>query len=339
MKKKIFSVLRFTVFLGIGVFFIWLFLKNLTSTEKQEILHSLRNANYLWIAIAFVIGVLSHYIRAVRWKMLLVPLGYNPRKANVVFSVFIGYLANMVLPRLGEVSRCGVLTRYEKIPFNKGFGTVITERGIDMIMFFLIFFFNTIFQASKLYSYIQQKVYQPFSAKFSQVADFSGSIKIIILSGLILFVVLFFLFRKKIIYSRFYTRVKTMLLGFLEGIKSLMSIKKPWLFVFYSLLIWFCYLMMSFLVFFAMPGTQNLGLDAGISVLVFGSIGIMLVQGGIGIYPAIVAETLFIYGIPEVSGYAMGWLIWISQTITILIIGSLSTILLPIYNKHTYGKN
>ncbi|MCK9617401.1 MAG: flippase-like domain-containing protein [Lentimicrobiaceae bacterium] len=339
MKKKFFSILRFTFFLGIGIFFIWLFLRNLTSTEKHEIIYSLKNANYFWIIIVVFIGIFSHYIRAIRWRMLLEPLGYQPRKANVFFSVFIGYLANMVLPRLGEVSRCGVLTRYEKIPFNKGFGTVITERAVDMVVFFLIFFVNTIFQASRLYSYIEQKVYQPFSVKFNHAADFSGSIKIIIFSGLILLVVLFFLFRKKIIYSRFYTKIKTMLLGFLEGIKSLMGIKKPRLFIFYSLLIWFCYLLMSFLVFFAMPATKQLGLDAGISVLIFGTIGIMLVQGGIGIYPAIVAETLFIYGIPEVSGYAMGWLIWISQTITILIIGPLSTILLPIYNKHSYGKN
>ena len=339
MKKKIISVLRFSLFLSIGIFFIWLFLRNLTPEQKHEIIISLGKANYWWIVAAIVPGILSHVVRAVRWKMLLEPLGYQPKTTNIIFSVFIGYLANLALPRLGEVSRCGILTKYEKIPFNKSFGTVITERTIDMLFFILLFFINLAFQLTKLYSYIEQKVYLPLSQKFNYKIDFTGSLTYLVLAVIIILVLLFWIFRKQIIYSKIYLKIRNLILGLLEGMKSLLKIKKPFLFITYTLIIWFLYLMMAYVVFFAMPQTSSLGLDAGFAILIFGSIGIMVVQGGIGIYPAIVAETLFIYSIPETTGYAMGWLIWLSQNVIIVIFGVASTLLLPIYNKNDYGKD
>ena len=128
-------------------------------------------------------------------------------------------------------------------------------------------------------------------------------------------------------------------MGFFEGMQSLVKIKKLWLFIFYSLAIWGLYLMMAYFVFFSMPETAGLGIDAGLATLVFGTIGIMLVQGGIGIYPVIVAETLLLYSVESTKGYALGWLIWSSQTITIILLGSVSLILLPLLNKKTAHAN
>jgi uncharacterized protein (TIRG00374 family) len=280
-----------------------------------------------------VLGVISHFSRTLRWKMLLEPMGYKPRIWNVFFSVFIGYLANLALPRLGEVSRCGVLTRYEKIPFNKSFGTVLTERAIDLFIFILLFFVNIFFQRAKLYGYIESQVYEPLAAKFTPGVDFAGTITWILLGSVVGLVSLFFIFREAIILSKPYQKITSLIKGLWEGIYSVTKLRSPLLFLFYSLFIWFMYLMMAWVVFLSLPQTATLGLDAGLSVLMFATIGIIIVQGGIGIYPAIVAGTLLVYGIPKTTGYAMGWLIWSAQTAMMIVAGSVSLLLLPLFNK------
>lgn len=338
MKKKFGNILRFSFFLGLGLFFIWLFMRNLSAEQKHEIFESLKIANYWWIVVAIVLGILSHISRAMRWKILMEPLGYTPRTSNVFMAVMIGYLANLALPRLGEVSRCGILTRYEKIPFNKSFGTVITERAFDMLSFILLFFLLVVTLSGKLHFYIEEKIYAPLQNKFHFNSDPDFSL-ILILTAIaaaviIVTVIIYKKFRHTAIYQKFYN----LLHGLLEGIRSLTRIKKPFQFIAHTLFIWLMYLLMAYVVFFSLEDTSNLGLDAGLAVLVFGSIGIMIVQGGIGIYPAIVAETLFIYAIASTTGYALGWLIWASQTVMILIAGVFSLLLLPLFNKTTYDK-
>jgi glycosyltransferase 2 family protein len=333
LKNKVSTIVRFFLFLGIGIFFIWLFMRNLSPAQKKEIIHSMGQANYAWIALAIVLGIMSHFLRSIRWKMLIEPMGYKPSTSNVFFAVMIGYLANLALPRLGEVSRCGILTRYEKIPFNKSFGTVIAERTIDMILFLLLFFANLFIQSERLYVYVQTRIYAPLEAKFNYTIDFTGYLTYAVIALALLFLLIFILLWKKIKRSAFFIKIKNLIFGFLEGIKSVYKVRRPFLFAFYSLAIWTLYLLMAYLVFFSLPKTSGLGLDAGLAVLIFGSIGIMLVQGGIGIYPAIVAETLILYSITNTTGYAMGWLIWSSQTLTLIIMGVLSLILLPIFNR------
>lgn len=338
MKKNLKNIIRFLFFLGIGIFFIWLFMRNLSPEQKKEIFASFRYANYSWIILAFVLGIMSHLTRALRWKILLEPLGYKPRLSNVFMAVMTGYIANLALPRLGEVSRCGVLTQYEKIPFAKSFGTVITERVIDMISFLLLFLLMIFTLSGKIHSYIEQKIYAPLQQKFN--FDFSGGsyftwlVIILLIGGAVTTYLVFKKFRHK----PFIKKIYNLFAGFLEGIRSLTRMKRPMLFIFYSVAIWVLYLLMAWVVFFSFEETYGLGLDAGLAVLVFGSIGIMIVQGGIGIYPAIVAETLFLWGIPEVKGYAMGWLIWGSQTLMIVVAGIFSLILLPVLNKKSDDK-
>lgn len=333
MKSKLLPVARFTLFFAIGIFFIWLFLRTLTSEQKTEILKSFAGANYWWIALAIVLGILSHYLRALRWKMMIEPMGYHPSKRNTFFAVMIGYLANLALPRLGEVSRCTILTRYEDVPFTKSFGTVITERVLDVAVFFFLFFLNLILQFGRLSAFINEKIYKPLEAKLNLSVHLNGSLSLIALGVIIVFGVLFLVFRKRIIRNKLYIKIKDMVMGFVEGMKSLIKVKRIWLFVLYTLSIWTLYLVMAYFVFFSLPETAHLGLDAGLAALVFGTIGIMLVQGGIGIYPAIVAETLALYAVDPTKGYALGWLIWSSQTITIILLGIISLIILPILSK------
>lgn len=339
MKNKISTIARFLFFLGIGMFFIWLFMRSLSHDQKEEILLSFRDANYVWIGFALLLGILSHFLRSLRWKMLMEPMGYIPRNSNVFFAVMIGYLANLALPRLGEVSRCGILTRYENIPFTKSFGTVIAERAVDMLIFFILFFTTVYIQSDRLSSYLQARVYDPLAARFNYTIDFSAFFIFasigIVLALIITSVIIWRMMRR----SELFQKIRAQLLGFLEGIKSLYSIRQPFLFIFYSLGIWLLYLLMAYFVFYSLPETALLGLDAGLGVLIFGSVGIMVVQGGIGIYPAIVAETLILYSISKTTGYAMGWLIWSSQTLTVICLGILSLILLPLLNKNINVKS
>lgn len=333
MKKTLSNIARFVFFAGLGVFFIWLFLHKLTGEQKIEILQSFRNANYFWLVVAIVLGVLSHYQRSVRWRMLIEPLGYKPKAGNTFYAVMIGYLANLALPRLGEVSRCTVLARYENVPFNKGFGTVITERAIDILIFLLLFIVNLVLQYNHLYEYINKKIFVPVQEKMSLSFSLGNTLLIIVIAGVVLMLLLYLLLRSKLMNNKIFLKIRHLIDGFFLGLKSLMLIRKPWLFVFHSLSIWGLYLLMAYLVFFCMPESSHLGIDAGLAALVFGSIGIMIVQGGIGIYPVIIAETLVLYGVESTKGYALGWLIWSSQTITIILLGVISLIVLPLINK------
>jgi hypothetical protein len=337
LKKNFSSVLKILFFLAIGVFFIWLFLRQLSPEQKSEIWHSFITANYSWVFLSIIIGILSHVVRAYRWRILMEPMGYHPKISNTLFAVMIGYLANMALPRLGEVTRCGVLNKYEKIPINNAIGTVIIERSIDMLVFILLFFINLFIFFDELNHYVDSKVYKPLVERL----NISNEAYFYLYLFLFFFVAIFgffFLIRKRISHLKIYQKTKEVITGFWNGLWSVTKIKKPLLFIFQSLFIWVLYYAMIYVCVFSLPETSQLGPDAVLSMLIFGSIGIIVVQGGIGIYPAIIAETLVLYGIVNTYGYALGWLTWTAQTLMILVAGVLSLILLPIYNKKTDEK-
>lgn len=336
MRKKLLNVFRFLFFLAIGVFFIWIFVRNLTPQERSEIIASFRRANYFWIAVSICIGLASHASRARRWVILMESMGYKPRYSNVLMAVFVGYFANLALPRLGELGRCGVLARYEKIPFNKSLGTVITERTLDLLVFIFLFILNLILQIDLIRQYVNEKIYTPLMSSLGSVENVS-MLRWAIIGVIVLLIVLLVVFRKKFYRFKFVRKLRDMGQGMWDGIWSIFKMKRPFEFIFHTFFIWIAYFFMSWIVFLSLPETSGLSLGAGLAVLVFGSIGIILVQGGIGVYPAIVAETLFIYGISSIIGYAMGWLLWATQTVMLVIAGLLSLIILPVNNKVSYG--
>ncbi|MDD5507358.1 MAG: lysylphosphatidylglycerol synthase transmembrane domain-containing protein [Bacteroidales bacterium] len=338
MKRTLATIGKLVFFLGLGIFFIWLFVRHLTPVEKREIWDSLRQANYIWILLSLFLGLFSHISRSIRWKMLMEPMGYHPRFTNVFLAVFIGYFANLALPRLGEVSRCGVLAKYEKIPFQKSFGTVVTERAIDILTFGLLFLLNLALQFGRVSHYISQKIILPVREKMTAF-DGGGYLIYILAAGMVLTILLFLYLRRRFNNTRLFRRINEVAQGFLEGLKSLTRIKKPGWFIFHSIMIWVLYYIMTYVVFNCLPETKGLSLSAGFAVFVFATIGVMIVQGGIGIYPAIVAETLLLYHIPETKGYAMGWLLWTGQTVMLILAGIISLILLPLVNKKMNGKD
>ena len=241
----------------------------------------------------------------------------------------IGYFANMAFPRLGEVTRCGIMSRYEKIPFQKALGTVVTERAIDMLIFFLLFLLMFFTQLGTIREYLDQNIYPKMVAKFGDL-HYSRMIFLSLGGILVLIIGLWLALRKKLLASGMYRKLRTLVFGFWEGLKSLSQVKKPLLFVFYSVTIWVLYFFMLYVIFFCFSETSGLGLGAGLSALVLGSIGIMITPGGIGLYPAIIQETLILYGIAKPTGLALGWIAWTAQTLMVLILGGVSLLILSI---------
>lgn len=334
MSKTSKNIIQITLALGLGIFIIWLSLKDLNPTEKGNILNSFKIADYYWVVLSIFLGILAHLTRAIRWKILLKTMGYEPSLYNSFLAVMIGYFANMGIPRSGELARCTILFKEDKIPVDKSFGTVILERAIDMIFFFGIFAITLSIEYVRINNYVQTQIYPKISEKFSFISTdhLFGRIGLILIFSLI---VIYLAFRKKILKLAFIQKLIGIFKGIWEGLKSIAKIDKPLLFIFYSFLIWVFYFLMVYLTLFALPQTSNLGIMSGLSVLVLGSIGIMITPGGIGLYPVIVSETLVLYGITKASGIglAMGWITWSSQTIMILLVGGLSLILVSFKSK------
>jgi len=335
MKKKIKVALQITFSLALGVFFIWFFVRRLSPEEINEIWDAFKRADYFWLIIAFFIGIASHWIRAIRSILLLEPIGYKPKKMNAFFATVIGYLANLAVPRLGEVLRCSVLNQYEQIPVSKSFGTVITERVIDMVIYVLIFLFVLVTVSTELYQYAETTFLSSFLQKVSLLR-----LAIIAMTATIA-MILFYLFilRKKIIKYAIIQKAENFVKGIWMGFKSILQLKRPVTFIFQTLMIWTLYYAGFYICFFSLPETAVLTPYTGLVAMAFATIGILLVQGGIGVYPLLVAGTLAIYGIAEPVGYALGWIAWCAQQIAVITAGTLSIILLPYYNRKRDGKN
>ncbi|MCL2414594.1 MAG: flippase-like domain-containing protein [Bacteroidales bacterium] len=323
--------MKFSLFLGLGIFITWWFIKDLDAEYRGLILESFRNANYSFVGIALIFGVVSFWIRAKRWKMQLQPMNYFPKTKNVLMAVMVGYFANLAFPRLGEVARCGLLDKHENIPTAKSIGTVITERAVDMLCFLILLFVTLAVEFEHLSGFAMEN----FSGLYEKISNPEFIRRLVFVTSLIILAFGFFVFflRKKIAHMRVYRKVKILILYFWQGLISLKHMKKRWLFILYTIGLWICYYLMAYIVFFAVSETSNLPMSAGLACMVFGTIGIVVTPGGIGLYPVIIANTLLLYGIAEPIGFALGWLIWTSQNMIVVIGGLLALVLMPIINR------
>jgi glycosyltransferase 2 family protein len=283
-----------------------------------------KSADYSWIAFGVFLGLLSHLSRAYRWKYLLEPMGYKVKLPNSIMAVFITYLANYGIPRSGEVLRAAVLTNYENVPFEKGFGTIVAERIADLIVMFGIIILTLIFQFDFIYQLLEKSI-QP--------------IKLIIAGvfGITFFAVLIvFIKRSK---SKLALKIRSFLSGLMEGLLSVFKMKHKWAFIFHTLFIWAMYILMFYVTTFALPELDEASLGAVIVAFIAASFTIAATNGGVFFYPAAVLGAFLLFGLPKDASYAFGWIIWSSQTLMIFILGVLSFIFLPIYNRKRISAN
>lgn len=300
-------------------------MRNFTGEQVTEIINGVKQANYFWIFLSLSIAVLSHISRAMRWRMLIAAISTPPRLPNTFFAVMVGYLANLALPRLGEVTRCGVLTRYEQVPFDKAAGTVISERAIDLVTLLLLTFLAVVLQFDIIGTYFIDKVGQPLLNKFSSLLSAANWLFYVIAVLVLLGLVVFFLwlranFRK----TTMYKKITGTLFGVWQGIESVKKVDNMPLFIFHSIFIWVMYFLMIYTCFFSMEATRSLGFLDALAVLSFGSFGIIATQGGIGAYQIIVSGLLLLYGIAAETAMAFSWLVWSAQTALILVGGALA---------------
>lgn len=296
---------------------------------------ALKSARYILILPVFFIISASHISRAIRWKILMKPMGYQPRLINTFFAVMVGYLANLAIPRLGEVLKCTILARYEKVPADKLVGTILVERIIDVICLISVFIIAIISQAGIIGKYAGATLEKYFFAGGAPVI-----IKKLLLFALILlaiYLILKFIFRKFDQYL-IIQRIKNIFSGVKTGIASVKNLENRWAFIFHTVFIWGCYVGGTYLGFYATAGTEHLPFAATLPVLAFASIGMIITPGGIGTYPTLIMEVMILYNIEKGIGYANGTLQWFAQFLIILVVGSISLALLPYFNKSSQEK-
>ena len=316
IKKTIFTVLPITL----GVFLIWYSISKLSPSDIDAIKTSFKTANYWWVGLSLFFGILSHFSRAYRWKFLLEPLGYNPKFANSIMAVLVGYLVNLTIPRAGEIARATAISKYEDIPFEKAFGTIVSERIADVIMLLGIIATAFFLQTKLLTAYL-----------FKDDTSNSYNFWFIIIGFAIVGSLLFWLIQKS--NNPFLKKIQNFVYGLIQGVISIFKMKKKWAFIFHTIFIWTMYVLMFYAVTFALPETTHLPFGAIIVGFVVGGLSMALTNGGLGTYPVFVASAITLYGINENPALAFGWIMWTAQTLMVLFFGGLSFILLPIYNR------
>lgn len=320
MSTRLKKLLKIIIPILLGVFLVWYSYSSTSPENRKEIFKYIREADLFWVGISIVIGILSHISRAVRWNYLLEPMGYKPKIRNNIFFILMAYFANLGIPRSGEVLRATALATYENVPFQKGFGTIVTERVIDLLMLLLIILLALILQTDIILGYLK--------------ANGIGLTATLLLVGagvLFLFLFLAFLRRSS---SKLAIKLKDLVKGLLDGILSIFKMKKKWAFLFHTFFIWGAYIAMFWVIKYTVTETMSLSISELLVAFIAGAFAMSTTNGGIGLYPIAVSKSLAIFGISAVSGDAFGWIMWISQTLMVVVFGAISFLLLPLLNRN-----
>lgn len=331
LRKTILTLVKTVLPLLLGVYLIWYFFASMDKKALDLFYSALYEANYFWIILSLVLGFIAYLSRAWRWGLVLEPMGYTTSFWNRYHAIMIGYIVNLTIPRAGEASRSAMLYRSDGVPFSNSFGTVIAERAIDLIML-LVVTVLTAFMGMNDFLELKRRIETEFSGNEdvqNSWWSWTGVLYGIILCIGIVFVYLFIFkpgFRKKL--SGFIKDVLT-------GVWSIFKCKNPWSYMFHSLIIWFCYIIMFIMPFYSLEETWNVPMEGMMFAFIAGSLGITLTNGGIGTYPLLVGLVVTFYIQDEQGdnalaiGNALGMLIWATQTVLMIALGLLSLVLLP----------
>jgi len=332
MKKRLLSILKYILFLGLGIFLVWWQFDKMTAAQKLQFSDSLKNANYWLLVPVIILAILSHVSRAVRWKILIAPMGYNPSTANTFYAVMSGYLANTFVPRAGEILKCSLLSRYEKIPINKLIGTILIERVIDLTSDGLLIVITILIQIKYVSSFIKEKL----QAMGSSNHGLPLWMKLMfVLIALVLVIILIKWIFRRYAHHRYIISLKGFHIGLAEGFNVIAKMKNRGWFIFHTVFIWMMYLLEIYVGFSALSATSHLGFAQACSVLSLATLGMIVSPGGIGAFPLAVQEVLLIYNVDNIS---FGWLIWGVSTAIIIVFGLFSFGMLVYKNKQLHER-
>ena len=317
MSKKLKAYIKIILPISVGVFCIYFSFRNISFTDFTKYFYEI---NYLWVFVGIFLGALSHVSRSYRWKYLIEPLGYKLGFINSVLAVFSAYLINYTIPRAGDIARATMISKYEKIPFNKTLGTVVAERAIDVVCILIIIGFGLIIEfdriLGKLISFFSEQ-------KLSTIFIYTTfSFLILTTSYLIL---------KK---SKYHKSILNFISGIIQGLTVVFKMEKRIPFVLHTIFIWLMYVLMFWATSKAFVELHEVAFYQCMISFTLAALSIMFSNGGIGIYPLAVEESLGWYGVQSTTGLAFGWVMWLSQTLMVVIFGGLSLFILPFINKN-----
>ncbi|QRR03497.1 lysylphosphatidylglycerol synthase transmembrane domain-containing protein [Dyadobacter sandarakinus] len=331
------SILRYAISLVLAGGLLWFVFKDINLTEMLD---RFAQSDWRWIAISCIFLLFAHLLRAWRWGMLMEPLGHKPQLFDAFIAVLTGYFANFIVPRMGEVTRCGTLYRLERIPVNLSFGTVVAERIFDVLILLILIGLNFVLEFERLSTFFTDF----FQSKIAggQQGSGSGMLIFILLAALLVFVgAAFFIyrnvaFRSKMQQNALMQKIIVFAQGMLDGLLSIRKLRNPGLFILATLMIWVMYYLVSYVLFFCIPETSNLGMLAGLTLLVVGSIGMTApTQGGIGAYHLLVGNVMVLYGLSQNDGITLATFIHGAQMLFMLVVGALAFLYVLIQNKKT----
>jgi len=325
MKKALITILKYVIFLGLGIWITYHMLTELSGQQRSELLDAIESVNPWYLIPIFVVAFFSHLFRAIRWRYLLESIDLRPTLPNTMFAVMIGYLTNLGLPRAGEVAKCTVLAKYENMPAHKMVGTIVAERAFDILSLFVVAFLAFLLQMHRINQYVSGLL-----SKVPALIEKHGLVLLLSVVGLIIIVIAAVVFYRR---NRS-TKSAQLLKEMSHGILSIFHMKKKWEFLGLTFLIWLMYMLQIYIGLHCLKDTHDLSPWAALVVLVYGSIGLIITPGGIGAYPGMVQQILEgPYGVNEVPAQAFGWIAWSVQTVIIIILGLLSLLLIHSYNN------
>jgi len=330
MIKKIASKLQYPIFLGLGLLFSWWSLKDIDHAKINEIKSALSHSRYWLVVPVFVVFILSHLVRALRWKLLIKTLGYHPRTDNTFYAVMIGYLTNMAVPRLGEIMKCTMLARYEKLPPDKLFGTIILERIVDSFSLFLILVVTLAIQPH-IYTQLIDTFFH--STNNSRQENIPGFLFAAILIGVIILGIFLWMLIGKKTFREIITITKQIGKRIWQGVTVILKLKSRGLFLAYTLGLWFLYFLGGYIALFSLHETQQYGVKQAMAILTAGSVGMILTPGGVGAFAFLIKKTMELYGLEAGIALAFGWILWLIDVVVVVSSGVFSFVALPYFNK------
>lgn len=313
MKKN--DIIKYSIFAVVGILVGYFIFRNFSF---QEFKVDLKKANVWFVLLSVSVGVFAVLIRALRWQIVLEPLGYNTKLGNSYHSIMTGYLVNLGIPRSGEITRCALMSKSENIPLNVLIGTVLSERILDLIMLIIVITGSVILQFDLLYNYINENV----------LLKLKGNEWILYTVLIVMVLGLIFLFKSNSMLKG-EGKLMKMIKGFVDGVKSVFTIKKPILYIFYTVLIWFCYWMMTYTLILAFDFTQSIGLAGSLAILVFSSLGVIIPAPAGGATIGTVQVGLNqLFKLAETQAKSFAIVMFTSNIIMIIFAGTISYIIM-----------
>ena len=283
----------------------------------KSIAEGFREANYLWVFVALLAGIASHIVRALRWRLLMEPIGHKPPLLNTLGALMVGYLTNIAFPRMGELARCGSLKKTDRVPFEPLFGTVIVERAVDLIALLVLLAVVFLIRIEFFGSFLWNEAILPIGQRINSIFVNSPLIPVMVIVAILMLIILI---RRNVFGHKLNNRITSIFWAVIDGLKSIYTMKKRRAFLGYTFLMWFLYWLMTWLMVFSTAPTSQLGPIDGFFLLVVGSMGMAApVQGGFGAFHIITAMGLGIYGLERAQGLVYAIISHESQTLLVIV--------------------